>query len=74
MKKVRKGEFAKIIGVTPGRISQYFRDGILSQCLLPDGCLDLEIAQREIMGNRDPLKRMDYESRFDVRHEKGGRE
>lgn len=70
MKVVRKSEFARMEGLSPGRISQYIRDGILSRCLLPDGRLDLEEAKRELRANRDPLKRQDYELRSDVKKAK----
>lgn len=64
--KVRKGQFAKMMGLSPGRISQYISEGILDESVLPDGTLDLDIALREVKRNVDPLKKMDYRLRYDV--------
>ncbi len=65
MTKVRKSKFARMEGISPARVSQYIASGILRKCLLPSGLLDLEIAQKELRGNLDHGKRMDYDLRFD---------
>jgi transcriptional regulator with XRE-family HTH domain len=61
---ITQKDFARQQGVSPARVNQWLRDGIVSrESILPDGSLDPVAASRDVLKNRDPSKRLEYEIR-----------
>ena len=73
MRVIRKSEFARLLGISPSRVSQYIAESILHKSLLPDGRLDLDIALREIGANISELKVLEYKLRYDVVEKRMGK-
>ena len=68
MKKkfVSQAEYGRMKGVSKQRVGQWVQEGIIR--LTPDRKVDVEEANKQLAGNLDHGKRMDYEINFEKKY------
>jgi hypothetical protein len=65
---VSQAAFARMKGVSPARVNQWARDGIIT--LTSDRKVDVATANQQLVRNLDGLKRQDWELAFPNRERK----
>ena len=62
MRGITKKQFAAQQKVSPARVSQWVKSGVIST--LPDGSIDPIEGERDLLRNRDASKRLDWEASY----------